>query len=46
MKIYQYWCEKIITETVNGEEKKRRFRAGANESPEAAERAVKEKIGK
>ena len=46
MKIYQYWCEKILTETVDGVEKKRRFRAGTNESMEAAEQAVEQRIRK
>ena len=46
MKIYQYWCEKIISETVDGVAQKRRFRAGADESPEAAAQAVEEKIQK
>lgn len=44
MKIYRYWCEKFLTETVDGVEKKRRFRAGANESFEAAEQAAEQRL--
>lgn len=46
MKIYRYWQEKTIIETVDGTEKKLYFRAGADASPEAAAQALEEKIRK
>ncbi len=46
MKIYQFWSQRIIPVMVNGKETAVRFRAGANESMEAAEQAVEEKIRK
>ena len=46
MKIYQFWSQKNLPVIENGQEKQIRFRAGSNESMEAAEQNVEQKIRK